>query len=365
MSFLTSLQKVIPTPQYLMLPSVGVDVSDTSLKYIKFAPDRGARNLKVTAAGDIDLKPDTVARGALTNPEQLTEALKEVRTKTKTSYVRISLPEERAYIFETHIKRNTSFKEIRGLLEFRLEENVPLSPRDAFFDFEIIPSEDQSGDMRVSVTVYARETILGYYEAARAAGLIPLSFEVEAAAIARAALPPSDTDTHMIIDFGKTRTGVGIVRRGTLMYTSTIDIGGKELSTALRGVLGDVPEAELTALKNNHGLESSGDNPETLAAMRASMQTIIDEIALRIEYWNNHTTDQAEQTIRSIVLCGGSSNLKGLPAYCTNALHIETERASVWRNAFSLDDRIPVIDKRHSYGYATAIGLALAGHIYV
>ena len=295
--------------------------------------------------------------------EKLTGVLKELKTQTGATYVRVSLPEERAYLFETEIKRGTPYKEIRGALEFRLEENVPLSPRDAFFDYEIIAGTDERKPLRVSVTVYARETINEYYEAARAAGLIPLSFEVEAAAIARATLPPAEHGTHMIVDFGQTRTGIGIVHQGTLMYTSTIDVGGAELSTALRAELGSVPEAELTTLKNTVGLTQSSEHPRVPAIIAAEMEKIMSELQLRLQYWNSHASSLADHDVRSVVLCGGSSNLKGLPAHVEATLGVPAARAAVWQNAFSLDEAVPPIDLRHSYGYATAIGLALAGHI--
>jgi Tfp pilus assembly PilM family ATPase len=123
---------------------------------------------------------------------------------------------------------------------------------------------------------------MGYYEAATKAGLVPVSFEVEAQAIARAALPRHDTQVHLIVDFGKTRTGVGIVYQGNLMYTSTIDIGGKELSTALRRQLGDVAESQLTEIKNTQGLVRAAGNTDAYDALITTMSAIKDEISLRI-----------------------------------------------------------------------------------
>lgn len=362
MSLFAAVHKVIPVPNYLRLPSIGVDISDSSLKYIQFTPDYQHSTLDLTTWGDIDLPAGSVERGAILDAQKLTEALKQVREKTGVTYVRISLPEERAYIFETTIKRGTPFKEIRGALEFRLEENVPLSPRDAFFDFEIIPDETNRGPLRVSVTVYARETISGYYEAARAAGMIPLSFEVEAAAVARATLPPQERGTHLILDFGRTRTGVGIMHHGTLMYTSTVDFGGNELSKALRATLGDQPESELTELKNTIGLTNAPEQSQVAGIMQQEMAKIISELKLRLQYWNSHAA-MMDHEVASIVLCGGSSNLKGLPSFVEAELGISTSRARVWQNAFDPAQQVPPIDLRHSYGYATAIGLALAGHI--
>lgn len=357
------VHRVLPVPNYLRLPSVGVDVSDSSLKYIQFQPDYTAEDLKLVQWGEVDIPAGTVSRGEVLDVEKLTVTLRELKRLTKATYVRMSLPEERAYLFETDIKPGTAFKEIRGALEFRLEENVPLSPRDAYFDYEIITPHKEHAPLRVSVTVYARETINQYHEATRAAGLIPLSFEVEAAAIGRAALPPHDTGTHMIIDFGKTRTGVGIVHRGTLMYTSTIDIGGAELSRALEAVLGATDESELTTIKNTIGLAESATHPKVAPVLQTEMSKITDELMLRLQYWNTHAGGQRDHDVQSVVLCGGSANLKGLPAFIEARLAVPVARAQVWQNAFSLEDSVPPIDLRHSYGYATAIGLALAGHI--
>jgi type IV pilus assembly protein PilM len=364
MLILEKISSIFPPPNFLRLPSAGVDVSDTSLKYIQFVPHHhNGKNLELKFWGDIDIPEGVLSRGDVKDGQKLAEALKEVRTRTGIQYVRVSLPEERAYLFETEISKNTPYKEIRSQLEFRLEENVPLSPRDAYFDYHVFDNAFDDNKVTVSVTVYARETINAYYDACKTAGVTPLSFEVEAQAIARASLPRGDKGTHLIVDFGKTRTGVGIVHRGILMYTSTIDIGGKELSTALRRQLGDKPEHELTDIKNNQGLVRGADDVAVYEALVTTMSAIKDEIALRVEYWNNRDMDDKDRFIQSVILCGGSANLKGLPEYLTETLGVETKRASVWQNAFNLEDFVPPIGLRYSYGYATAIGLGLAPFI--
>ena len=165
----------------------------------------------------------------------------------------------------------------------------------------------------------------------------------------------------MIVDFGKTRSGVGIVHNGTLMNTSTIDIGGSELSAALRRVVGDLSESELTKIKNTQGLIRGTDNPEVAESLINLISVTKDEIMARIEYWNNKEQTRTYKDFDSIILCGGSVNLKGLPEYLSESLQVKVVRADVWGNAFSLNNKIPPIGRRYSYGYATAIGLALAG----
>ena len=358
MSVLSTFARLVPPPTFMQLPSVGVDISDTSLKYMQFVPQYGRKlTYQIAQYGDVDIASGVLERGQVNDVAQLGAALTSVRQQTSTPFVRVSLPEERAYIFETEIKPGTPQSEIRSQLEFRLEEHVPISPRDAFFDYDIITEADKS--FSVSVVVYARETILNYYEACQQAGLTPIAFEVEAQAIARSSLPRDVEGTHMIVDFGKTRTGVGIVHNGVLLYTSTIDIGGGELSRVLRRTLGDRPESELTTIKNTQGLIPKQQHMEVYEALLTTVSGIKDEIATRLQYWHTREHDLSSRRIQSIILCGGSCNLKGVTEYLTETLGIPTYRADVWRNVNMYQDAVPPIERRFSYGYATTVGLAL------
>lgn len=364
MSVLSAFKYIFPPPKYITLPNVGIDISDTSLKYIQFVR-KHAHDPELTLAswGDIEVPAGTIERGNVSDVDALAAVLGEVKKQTKSGYVRISLPEERAYLFETTVKRGTPFKEIRGLLEFKLEENVPLSPRDAFFDYDIVENDVDENVLRIVVAVYAKDTIVNYFEACRKAELTPLSFEIEAQAIARATVSKDIEGTSMVVDFGKTRLGVGIVHGGSLMYTSTIDIGGLTLSAAMREVLGDVAEDELTKIKNTQGLAEVGGNEEVATALKKVIANLTSEIQTRIHYWHTRDIGRGEREIKQIVLCGGSSNLRGFPEYLKEQLSIPVERADVWRNAFQIESTVPPITKRYSYGYTTAVGLALTDFI--
>jgi Tfp pilus assembly PilM family ATPase len=167
----------------------------------------------------------------------------------------------------------------------------------------------------------------------------------------------------MIVDFGKTRMGVGIVHHGILMYTSTIEIAGTQLSEDMRKVLGNLPEAEITTVKNTKGLAHTKENEAVAAILQKYADSITDELSIRMHYWHTRDIDRAAREIKKVIICGGSVNLRGLPEYLTEKLEVPVERAQVWSNAFSLERNIPPIDRRHSYGYATAIGLALKNFV--
>lgn len=358
MRLLSFVDHWLPPPALLRPLSLGVDISESSIKYIGFKNNPlGLSALTLTDWGEVELKADTVSRGEVKDVASLAAALGEVKRRSGVNHFRLSLPEERVYLFEVELDPDIDFRDIRGLLEFRLEENVPLSPRDAYFDHRLY-REGQDGPVIASVAACPKTVVDAYYEACQKAGVVPISFEVESQAIARAVLGRGDKGTKLLVDFGRTRTGLGIVHQGILSYTSTVDIGGNELSAGLRRQLGDKEESELSRIKNEQGLVKGTSKPAPNEALLPTVSVIKDDIQRHMQYWNDKHA--SARPIEEIIICGGSANLRGLPEYFRETLNIEAVVADVWQNAFDATLTAPPIDRRHSYGYATAVGLSLA-----
>jgi Tfp pilus assembly PilM family ATPase len=253
MSMSATFARYLPPPQFLTMPSLGVDISDTSLKYIQFGEEK--RGMKpLLTWGEIEIPTGVLDRGYVHDQKQLTAVLKECKAKTNATFVRVSLPKnERTCLkLKSNVRRQPKKSVVCSNFVSKKTSRFRLGKRFLI----MISSRRETTDktLRVVVAAYARETILNYFDACNEAGLIPLSFEVEAQAMVRSVLPSAAAGAHMLVDFGKTRTGVGIVLDGVLMYTSTIDFGGNQLSEVLRKVHGQITEGELTTIKNTQGL---------------------------------------------------------------------------------------------------------------
>lgn len=355
--------KLFPTPRFMTLPTVGVDISDSSVKYILLTEAHAGYTL--SKWGDIDVPEGAIVQGVVKDIPALARILSEIKERVGTPFMRVSLPEERAYLFQTDVPAHASHAEISGAIEFRLEENVPLSPRDAYFDFAYNPidaTKDGSEKTRqVTVTVYGKDTVNVYFEACKLAGVVPTAFEIEPEAIAHAVTREGNQDTVLIIDFGKSRTGIGIVEAGALMFTSTVDVGGRELDAALRTRYPNAGSEELIRLKNEAGLLAAGEEGPVRDALLKPITALKNEVVSRISYWNSK---EGVPHIERVVLCGGIANLAGLPEYFSEELGIETLQADIWQNVFLNKNSIPPITKRYSFGYATAVGLALGGFLH-
>ena len=346
-----------PPPVFLSMPAVGIDISDNSLKFLEFR--RGISGLRLGRFGEVPISEGAVVGGEVVKEDILAEALRELRQKHRLSFVRASLPEEKAYLFQTTVPEGTGEASIKTVIEFKLEEHVPLSPHEAVFDFTVLRRDHAGAHMDVSVTVYPRKIVAAYAGAFRRAGLVPLSFDIEAQATARALLPPSDMGTYFIVDFGETRTGLSIVSGGALTFTSTLEVSGQPLTEAIQRLApeGGSPDQ----FKNEVGIQKSKEYKELTEAFLGVVETLKNEIQRFSTYWRERVDEKGERVkkVEGIILCGGNAGLAGLPEYLSAGLGIPVTRGNVWTNAFSFDDYIPELDFSHSLGYATAAGLAL------
>ena len=339
------------------MSAVGVDISDRSVKYLELGRHSGRRIIR--RFGERPIPAGVVEKGNIVATEALTGILRDLKKEARADFIRASLPEEHAYVFQIEVPEGTADAELRTLLEFKLEEHVPIPVREAVFDYQVFESHGAPPHREVAVSVYARSIIDGYLAAFSAAGLVPLSLEVEAEALARAVLSAGDAGTHLLVDFGHLRTGIAIVSRGALLFTTTISIGGEPISAAVAKHL-SLSGAAALRFKNEEGLRHRG-NAEFTMALTGAVSALRDEVNKHLIYWRTRQDSAGDPMpeVQDLVLCGGSSNLAGLSEYLSGSLQLPAVVANVWRNVLSFDEEIPPIDRAHSLGFATAVGLAL------
>lgn len=349
----TNIFHYFPPPDILTPPACGIDISDTTIKFISLTPDH--KKVRVSDFGEKQIEPGIVESGEIKKPKELARALEDLKKEHKLVSVHASLPEERAYLFETEIVTHNK-DSIRNVIEFHLEENVPLSPEEVVFDYDII-EEKQDGKIRLSVSVMPRDIVERYTESFERAELGLESLEIEAQAIARSVVPRHDERPHMIVDFGRTRTGVAIVSKEIVRFTSTIDMGGDMFTKNIQDAKGiSVGEAE--RIKESQGIyEHSEDGLST--KLIASAKKLSDEINRHVHFWAGHSYGGGGSAVEKILLCGGNATVPGMKEYLRSDLGIEVEIPNVWRNVFDLDEFVPSIRHGDSMGFATSVGLAL------
>jgi type IV pilus assembly protein PilM len=147
---------------------------------------------------------------------------------------------------------------------------------------------------------------------------------------------------------------------GILQYTSTIAVGGVALTSAIQKYF-KVTQKEADKIKNEKGFAHYRQNAELFETLMSTVSALKDEIYKRYTYWNTRVNHRGEnpEKIEKIFLCGGSSNLAGLPDYLMSGIQVPVVVSNVWSNVFSFEDAIPPVNRTASLAYATVIGLAL------
>jgi type IV pilus assembly protein PilM len=348
------LRALFPPPAYLARPAAGVDVSTSGVKIALVAP--AAHGLELTRYAELRLPPGAVEGGEVIERGPLVELLR--RAAKELSFVRanVSLPESKAYLFETSAE-GPDKAAWRAAIEPRLDEFIPLSPAEAAFDLAAVGQEGAA--TLVTGVGYARRVVEGMLAAMDESGIETAVLESENFALARALLPWGDVSTVLIIDIGKTTTKLAIVGRAIPRFATTIGIGGHSLTLAVQKHFG-VTEEEAKRVKAEKGIVPGAGNEEYLAAMLSTCSAIRDEIARRLSYWQSHAaTSPGHERVGRALLVGGNASVRGFAEYLEGALRVPVVTGNVFANFAGSEHWLPPLDYDASLAYGTAIGLAL------
>ena len=347
--------KFFPTPRFLKMPAVGLDISDQSIHFVELVPQGEAYVLG--RFGEKKIPAGAMESGKIKDFDGLKKALAGLAGEFGLSFVNVSLPEEQAYMAKMSLPPVRK-RELRESISLQLEEYIPLKVEESVFDYEVLAESEKGYELQVSAL--PRSIAENYLRLFSGTGLTPLVFEIEAQAIARAVVPNSDKRTRMLIDFGGTRTGLAVVSDNVVVFTSTLDIGGRTLDTAIEKTF-NVEQKEAERLKKEFGLLKNSEKKDLSLTLMHPVSVLKDEVNRLFVYWHTHREPGVsdKKKIENIILCGGDSNLLGFTDYMSANLKVPVSTANVWINVNSFNDYIPELPFEDSLRYATAIGLSL------
>lgn len=313
-----------PAPKFLDLSYSGVSISDDFIRCIKFSKKNG----RLTVDGFVQktLPEGLVVSGVINNIKEVSNILTSLKKDLKLSLIKVSLPEEKAYLFNTKIPR-VEQNEIMSSIEFKMEENVPVPLSDLTFDYVITNPLGHKDHVDIVVSALPTKIIDSYTEMVQNAGLSILSLEIESQAVARALLPKDYTGAALIVHFGKERVGLYVVSNRIVHFTSTITTKG-----------------------------SPSEN----------LQFVSGEIKKLYIYWHTlkENIDEDNKKISEIIVCGEGVSEEVVSHFSAN-IKTNVFLGNVWTNVLNVNEVVPPISFADSLCFAAAIGLALPGEILI
>ncbi len=350
------LDGAFPVPHSLILSDIAVDISDGTLRFFEFARSHGELRPKTFGAipfpriytGDLNEK----------NRNEAAAALKAWATERNYANIRGIIHEDEVYVFKAKVPTKKP-KEIREAIEAMLEENVPIPPADAIFEYEAIASESGLDETIAAVSVVSRAATRQYLELFESSGLFVASLETESRALAKTLFPPNDKDVHAVLSICDHHSVVFIVERGAVVFSSSVEVGSNDLNKAIAKTF-EISDQKAIELKLEKAFSDAKGDMNVFESMIPVFSTIRDELGKVLVYWKTQGKKELEfHDVSDIVLVGSDSLISGFARYISVTTKIPARTGSVWTNVLSVEESIPNLSRKDSLDYGSVIGALL------
>lgn len=218
-------------------------------------------------------------------------------------------------------------KKIESTLAFEVESQLPYDLADAVFDHQVSTADEKGAQLLVGV---AKKTEVGQVlDALREVKLDP-RVVTHAGLVYQnlfGTLPASLVEGDQavaILDLGHERCSLAIGRPGgPVEFARTFAGGGWALTKALSNEF-KIPLADAQAWKEDHGAvgtEVVGAEAERAAgAFMRALQPVLRDLRSTLKSWSARSRRQ----LGLVLLCGGTSKLRGLPDQLAKDLNVPT-----------------------------------------
>ncbi|MFZ2522988.1 MAG: hypothetical protein WAW92_01220, partial [Minisyncoccia bacterium] len=257
--------------------------------------------------------------GLINDTEEIKKVLIDIKNDLRLEFVKVSLPEERGYLFTAKIPI-VSRKEVKNAIEAKMEENVPVPPGELIFDYKIKENIEKER-LDIVVSSLPISVVDSYVESIQGSGLKMLSLQIESQAIASSLIKEGSNETVLIIHHNQGKVSLYVVVGRIVHFTSTIQLKGN----------------------GSDGLDQ-----------------LSQEVKRLFSYWHllKENVDRDDRKISEIILSGEGAKEEVVSHLSANN-HTKTSLGNVWSNIFNLEETVPEINFNDSLKYAPAIGLAL------
>lgn len=340
--------------------ALGLDISDVRLELMELTRAQGL--VALAAFSHVDLPPGTVRDGEVLEPDRLSgllrQAFREARPRPfRTRAVLVSLPESRVYLRPFEFPRTLTVEQVRRATPYEAEGVLPLTLDEMTTD--VLFHRSRADTHHVLFAATPRRIAETYDRVLRSAGLEPVAFDVESAALARSIVGDLP-DPVLVADIGGRATVMSVVEREAVHSAVTLPIAGDAFTQHIADTLG-IGAVEAEDLKRRAGLTAEAP-PAARDALRESLLPLVQELRRTADYHAAHTG----RIVSGLLLAGGSAQLPGLADELAQSVRLPARAGDPWQTkgiqlpaALAPADRGSLLASPGAF--ATVVGLALRG----
>lgn len=329
--------------------AVGIDISDHSIEVLGLDKDR-----EIFAYSRVLLEEGIVHDGTILKKEELVAQLKKLFANAKPNPLNdqknlkaiMSLPESKVFIHYFNVPKHVRGNALKQKVFEESSKIIPIDPKQVVWDYTTSSEKEMQ---RVVYIGTSKETVDAYVAVMNAVGIELLAVDIESLSLSRSLLRAGSS---MIVDMGARTTNISIFNRdGILAISVTIPLGGAHFTAAVARQL-KVGADEAESIKRAFGFDEGKTGNKVFPILQAKFQKIVGEINETIRYFE----EKSGESIKEIVLAGGSSLLPEVDAYLSEKLgkkvRIANPREKVKNSQVFGRKNPPIL-------FANVIGLAL------
>ncbi len=310
---------------------IGIDISDLSLKFVQLA--KSGDKIILKSFSSKKLKKGIIENGEIKNRELFVSNLKEMLDKPLYGRVGgdeavVCLPEPQTFI--KLLKIEGSQIKTKDAIKNQLENFLPVSIEDVYFDWQEIPSEFEK--TLVLIGASPKNFVDDYISILKDAKLSVVACEIESVAISRAILQEesprfrsqSPRRTYGVIDIGASRSSFFAYSQDTILFDISIPISGESITKKIAKSLElDMSKAELA--KISVGLDAKKVNTSVKKSILSALDKLINKIENVFEFHNSYFAEFGK--IEQIYICGGGANIENIDKLIEKQLGVHTKIA--------------------------------------
>ncbi len=314
--------------EFLTLPIFGIDISQSSIKIARLKKKSVGLVPHIIDEFEISETCELFSgSGEVSSCDEVRKGLLHLKKKYKIEFARISIPEEKTYVFRVLVPRD-ALNTIEDFVLFNLDQYVPLEPQDVLFDYKILEAPKGADKIPVVVTVIPRHIIEQYTSIVESCGIMIVSYEAETHAISRAVIERGNSNPYIIINVDTYVITISIVEEDLVQYTQTLNCD---------------PQGQTRQLSEG-----------TLAELRDTLKKVII-------YWlTSQEQKESSKKLENVILTGEAIHSASLINFLESNLFVNATVGNTWKNCFDINAYIPEISKQESLKYTTCVGLCLS-----
>lgn len=336
---------------------IGIDIGTGSIKLAEIAWQNNQPVLK--NFGIAEMPDKAVEDGRIVNSQQLTHALSQLLSTTRTASKNVVVAVGGRVMFARElIFPKMTVQELGEAIKWDVGKYIPYAPGSYYYDFAIVGEGNTDTEIKVLLVASPLENVTNIINVIKNVGLTPVAVDVEPLALYRVF---NDVERAMVIDIGALLSQVTIFQNGSPAVIRNIPIGGQNFTKAImEGLNIEFNEAE--KIKINETILSQNKIVAKYSNIQQQMESLINEFARDI----NRTAEYYQQqnknvNINKIFITGGGAKLNNI----LQSLSSKLDMPAVLHDPLT-KLKIPTnFDKTHLQKVApqlgTAIGLALRG----